>query len=115
MAPTESDRLRHMRDAANPALDFVQGKARSDLDSEMMLAFAPIRAIEVIGEAATRLPAPLRDAHPEIAWGPIIGMRNRLVHGYYDVNLDILWGTVTTSLPPLIAALDAMLNPPPSP
>lgn len=115
MAPTESDRLRHMRDAANAALDFVQGKARSDLDSETMLTFALIRAIEIIGEAATRLPVPLRDAHPEIAWGPIIGMRNRLVHGYYDVDLDILWVTVTTRLPPLIGALDAILGPRPGP
>ena len=60
-----------------------------------MLTFALICAIEIIGEAATRLPVHLRNAHPEIAWGPIIGMRNRLVHGYYDVDLDILWVTIS--------------------
>jgi uncharacterized protein with HEPN domain len=80
-----------------------------------MLTFALIRAIEIIGEAAARLPETVRDAHPEIPWAPIIGMRNRLVHGYYDVDLDVLWATVSTNLGPLIAALDAMLSPPPSP
>lgn len=64
-----------------------------------MLTFALIRAIEIIGEATTRLPAGFRDAHPEIAWGPIVGMRNRLVQGYYDVDLDVLWLSVTTDLP----------------
>ncbi len=80
-----------------------------------MLTFALIRAVEIIGEAATRLPATVRDAHPEIPWTPVIGMRNRLVHGYYDVDLDVLWATVSTNLGPLIAALDAMLGPPPGP
>ena len=111
MAPTETDRLRHMRDAANAALSFIQGRGRPDLDSDAMLTFALIRAVEIIGEAAARLPGPVRDAHPEIPWAQIIGMRNRLVHGYYDVDLDVLWVTVSTNLAPLIAALDAMLSP----
>jgi uncharacterized protein with HEPN domain len=104
-----------MRDAAGAALSFVRGKARSDLDTDLMLAFALTRAVEIIGEAATRLPASLRDAHPEIPWSPITGMRNRLVHGYFDVDLDVLWAPVSTDLAPRIAALDVMLTPPASP
>jgi uncharacterized protein with HEPN domain len=115
MAPTEADRLKHMRDAASSALSFVQGRVRSDLDADTMLTFALIRAIEIIGEAAARLPATVRDAHPEIPWAQIMGMRNRLVHGYYDVDLDVLWATVSTNLTPLIDAIDAMLNPPANP
>jgi uncharacterized protein with HEPN domain len=115
MAPTESDRLKHMRDAASAALNFSQGKVRSDLDTDTMLTFALTRAIEIIGEAAARLPATFRASHPEIPWAPIMGMRNRLVHGYYDVDLDVLWGTVSTNLTPLIAAIDALLSPPANP
>ena len=100
-----------MRDAANVALSFIRGRARSDLDFDAMLTFALIRAVEIIGEAATRLPGPVRDAHPEIPWAQITGMRNRLVHGYYDVDLDVLWATVSANLAPLITALDAMLRP----
>jgi uncharacterized protein with HEPN domain len=115
MPPTEADRLKHMRDAASSALSFAQGKVRSDLDADTMLTFALIRAIEIIGEAAARLPATVRDTHPEIPWAQIMGMRNRLVHGYYDVDLDVLWATVSTNLTPLIDAIDAMLNPPANP
>jgi uncharacterized protein with HEPN domain len=104
-----------MRDAASAALGFIAGRVRSDLDSDTMLTFALVRAVEIIGEAATRLPTTVRDAHPHIPWGQLMGMRNRLVHGYYDVDLDVLWGTVTNDLASLITALDAMLSPPTGP
>jgi uncharacterized protein with HEPN domain len=115
MAPTDADRLKHMRDAASSALSFARGRVRSDLDSDTMLTFALTRAIEIIGEAAARLPTTVRDSHPEIPWAQIMGMRNRLIHGYYDVDLDVLWTTVSTNLTPLITALDAMLTPPANP
>lgn len=76
MAPTEEDRLRHMRDAAVVALGFVRDRTRSDLDNDTMLTFALVRAIEIVGEAAIRIFADLRAAHPEIPWSPITGMRN---------------------------------------
>lgn len=101
-----------MRDAAVAALGFVQGRSRSDLNADTMLTFALVRAIEIIGEAAARISADLRAGHPEIPWSQITGMRNRLVHGNFDVDLDVLWATVTTNLTPLIAALDAMLDRP---
>ena len=107
-------RLRHMLDAARAALTFTAGKTRADLTDDLMLQFALVRALEVIGEAAARVSEPTRAAHPEIPWAAIVGMRNRLVHGYFDVDLEIVSRTTTESLPPLIAALESLLTPPPT-
>src|ERR1039457_7577925 len=103
------DRIRHMRDAAATAVAFAAGKARSDLETDLMFQFATVRALEIIGEAAARLPDETRAAHPEIPWSNMIGMRNRLVHGYFDVDLDVVWNTVNRSLPPLIVTLNAWI------
>jgi uncharacterized protein with HEPN domain len=109
MNPDEIDRFRHMRDAATAAVNFAAGKGRVDLDNDLMLQFAIVRAIEIIGEAAARLADATRDAHPEIPWSNMIGMRNRLAHGYFDVDLDIVWRTVERHLGPLAAALDTLI------
>jgi uncharacterized protein with HEPN domain len=66
--PTDTDRLRHMRDAACAALRFVRGRTRADLDTDEMLAFALVRALEIIGVAADKLSGPARAAHPSIPW-----------------------------------------------
>ncbi len=115
MTPNEIDRLLHMRDAARAAVGFVAGRTRTDLDADLMLQFALVRAIEVIGEAASRLPPEYRASHPRIPWSIIIGMRNRLIHGYFDVDLDILWETVTRDVPSLIAELQSLISSPPAP
>jgi uncharacterized protein with HEPN domain len=103
------DRIRHMRDAATAAVIFATGKERADLETDLMFQFATVRALEIMGEAAARLPDETRVAHPEIPWSNIIGMRNRLVHGYFDVDMDIVWNTVTRHLSPLIIILDAWI------
>ncbi|GAC1475186.1 MAG: DUF86 domain-containing protein [Isosphaeraceae bacterium] len=100
-----------MRDAASIAVRFAAGKSREDLESDLMLQFALVRALEIIGEAAARLTEENRAAHPEIPWINIIGMRNRLAHGYFDVDLDIVWRTVSVSLPRLIDNLDTLIPP----
>jgi uncharacterized protein with HEPN domain len=104
-----------MRDAASAALSFSAGKTREDLESGMMFQFALVRALEIVGEAAARVAEESRAAHPEIPWANIVGMRNRLIHGYFDVDLNILWRTVTDHLPPLIVALDALIPSAPPP
>ncbi len=109
MSPTDADRFRHMLDAARLASNFARGRQRTDLDSDVMFQFALIRAVEIIGEAASRLPEPTRVAYPEVPWAAIIGMRNRLAHGYFDVDLNILWTTVVAHVPALIATLEAAL------
>jgi uncharacterized protein with HEPN domain len=66
-----------------------------------MFALALVRLLEIIGEAARRVSVGLRESHPEIPWAEIAGTRDRLIHGYFDVDLDIVWGIVTQDLPAL--------------
>jgi len=98
-------RLRHMLDAANEALGFARGKTRKDLGSDRQLILSLVKCIEIVGEAAARVSEPTRAKCPEIPWTSIVGMRNRLIHGYYDIDLDRVWDTIKDDLPPLIAAL----------
>ncbi len=98
-------RLRHMLDAAQEATPFARGKKREDLDHERMLVLSVVKDIEIIGEAATKVSERCRQEHPEIPWKQIVTMRNRLIHGYFDIDLDIVWKTVTEELPPLILHL----------
>jgi len=88
-----------MADAADTALQFCRGRSRADLDTDVMLRFALTRAVEVIGEAAARVSEAGRAASADVPWPAIVGMRNRLVHAYFDVDKDILWTTVADRLP----------------
>ncbi|MGB5592630.1 MAG: HepT-like ribonuclease domain-containing protein [Crocosphaera sp.] len=99
-------RLSHMKDAANEALCFIQGKTRKSLDNERMLVLSLIRLVEVIGEAASRVSKEKQKEINNLPWPQIISMRNRLIHNYYEVDLDILWKTVTEDLPFLVDILD---------
>ena len=102
-------RVRHMLDAAKEALSFVQGKARGDLDQDRQLVLSLIRLIEVIGEAAAQVSAEFQKAHPEVPWAVIVGMRNRLIHAYFDVDRDRVWDTAKDDLPKLVTQLDNVL------
>jgi uncharacterized protein with HEPN domain len=99
-----------MFDAAREAASFVQGKSRHDLDHDRQLALSLVRLIEVVGEAASRVTAGGRTLCPEVPWRDIVAMRNRLIHGYFSIDLDRVWDTVTDDLPPLINALEAGLE-----
>ncbi len=102
-------RMRHMFDTARHAVAFAAGRSRSDLDHDYMLLFALVRAVEVIGEAASRTSPDFRARFEDIPWHQIIGMRHRLIHGYDDIHLDILWETVTVAVPPLIQTLERII------
>jgi uncharacterized protein with HEPN domain len=102
-------RVRHMLEAAQHAVAFSEGRTRKDLDRDYMLNFALVRAVEVIGEAASKISREFQQRFKEIAWPEIIGMRHRLIHGYDDIDLDILWETVAIGLPPLIEALERII------
>ena len=103
-------RLRHMLDHANEAVAMAHGRKRADLDSDRQLNLSLVRLLEIVGEAATRVPAEERACHPDIPWPEIVGLRNRLIHGYDSVDFDILWQIVSDDLPPLIAALEEALK-----
>jgi len=98
-----------MLDAAREALSFVEGRSRADLDRNRMLTLSLIAEIQIVGEAANKPSPELKESIASIPWSDVIGMRNRLIHAYADVNLDILWGTVKRALPPLIEELEALL------
>jgi uncharacterized protein with HEPN domain len=102
-------RLRHMLDAATEAVSFAQNRTRSDLDTDRMLVRALVQCLEVIGEAASRITRERREELPQIPWSQMIGMRNRLIHAYFDIRLDVVWSTVTEDLPVLIADLENII------
>ena len=104
-----SVRLRHMLDHAREAVAMAARKTREDLQSDRMLNLALVRLLEVVGEAASRTPADEQIQYPEIPWGPIIGLRNRLIHGYDSVDFEILWQVINRDLPPLIAVLETTI------
>lgn len=97
-----------MLDAAHSALRFTEGHCREDLDTDQMLRFALLRALEIVGEAAAQVSEAARDAFPQLPWREIVGMRHRLIHAYFDVDLDRVWDTVTHSVPALIEQLEAI-------
>jgi len=111
MQKDDTVRLRHMLDAARDAELFAQGKTRRSLDSDRQLTLALVKSIEIIGEAAVNLTKKCREDLPQIPWANIIAMRNRLIHAYYDVNLDVVWKTVIEDVPPLIAELKKIVPP----
>ena len=111
MRKDDSVRTQHMLDAAREAVSFVRNKRRSSLNKDRKLALALVKSIEIMGEAAAKVTPGTREELPQIPWSNIIGMRNRLIHAYYDINLDILWKTVTEDLPPLIAELAKVVPP----
>ena len=87
----------------------VSGKTREDLDTDRKLNLALVRLLEIVGEAASRTPPEERAQHPQIPWSQIVGLRNRLIHGYDSVDLDILWQILTVDLPALIDALEQIV------
>lgn len=110
MSPYDRTRLEHISEALKLALQFAQGRKRSDLETDTMLVFAPIRAIEIVGEAASRMSPEGRAELSDLPCPLMIGMRNRLAHAYFDVDLDILWDTVTRAVPPVARRVDELLE-----
>ena len=107
---SDAIRMRHMLDACRKALLFTENKSRSDLDSDEKLALALVRIVEIIGEAASKITPDVQQQFSSIPWREITGTRNRLIHGYDQVNLDILWRIVADDLPPLVGVLDAAIR-----
>lgn len=109
MTPEDRIRIRHMLDAIKEALCFVKGKCREDLEDDRMLTLAIIKELEIIGEAASKLSPEFKAGQSHIPWLDIVGMRNRLTHGYFDVDLDRVWDTVLVDLEPLGDEIEKIL------
>ena len=102
-------RLRHMLEAAQKAVAFAENRTRQNLDTDEQFALALTRLLEIVGEAAGSVSDTVRETNPAIPWRSIISTRNRLIHGYFDVDLDVLWQIVTHDLPVLIHELQSLM------
>jgi uncharacterized protein with HEPN domain len=99
-----------MRDYARKALEMTEGRPRDDLEKNEMLRLALTHLVELVGEAARQVPAEEQKRHVGIPWAKVVGMRNRLIHGYDLVDCEILWDTIRHDLPGLIKELDGILG-----
>ena len=106
--PSAADLFEHMRDAASQALAYIEGLAKEDFLADRRTQQAVTLNLIVLGEAATKLMdrhAELIADYPQIEWQAMRGMRNRIAHGYYEIDLDVVWDTVTLGLPELLKGL----------
>ncbi len=103
-------RLKHIEQSATEAISFVAHRIREDLEKERMLSLALVRLIEIIGEAANNISVARQSQYPEIPWRRMIGMRNRLVHAYFEIDLDIVWQVVIDDLPLIVVQVNQAIS-----
>ena len=106
-----TDYLDHMQQAATDACSFVEGLGKDDFLKDRRTQQAVIMSLVIIGEAVTKVMDGYVDftqAHAQIPWRNMRGMRNRIAHGYFDINLDVVWDTVQAALPELLQQLPAV-------
>lgn len=103
-------RIKHMLDAAIEAQVFTQDITRENLENDRKTIQAVIRCIEIIGEAAAKISQDTKIKYPQIPWHKIIGMRNWLIHDYFDIDYGHIWSTVREDIPMLIQMIENMLK-----
>ncbi len=104
------DHLQDILAEARKALGFVAGMSAAEFRADEKTAYAVVRALEVMGEATKHVPPDIRERHPELPWRAMAGIRDKLIHDYVNVNLEVVWRTVTEDLPPLLPALQRILD-----
>jgi len=102
--------LHQMLDHAREAIKLSEGKSSEELVDDRVLGLAIVRLMEIVGEAANRVPKEEQSRHPEIPWTQIIGLRNRLIHGYDAIDYEILWNILNHDLPELVQSLERTLG-----
>jgi uncharacterized protein with HEPN domain len=105
----DRERLLHIRDAAREVIEFTSGLSESDFLGSAMVQHAVINCLYIICEAASRATEPTRNRYPDIEWDALRGMRNRLAHAYFDINLGIMWYSATVDTPRLLSAVERIL------
>lgn len=105
--PVDSDknRIRHMIQAIEQVIEYAQERTLSDIENDTPVQHLFLRNLEILGEAASRISQELRETHPEIPWRDMIDMRNRLIHAYFDIDMNIVWKTIQDALPEILTRL----------
>jgi len=103
-------RLKHIVDACQEALSFIDGCNQADVNTNRMLALSLVKELEIIGEAANNISKDCQERYPQVSWKQIVSMRNRLVHAYFGINYDIVWKTVSESLPILLMQIEYIIE-----
>lgn len=111
MQRDETAFLLDMLNAAQDVEEFAAGLTFYQFEKSRLHQKAVLKSIEIIGEASTHITEETRLAHPEVPWKEIISMRNRLVHGYFQVDLERVWNTVQRDIPSLIHTLEQFVPP----
>jgi uncharacterized protein with HEPN domain len=102
--------LQHIPDAALEIQQYVQGSTCEDLNHDRKLVHSLVHLLDIIGESASQVSEELREHVPELPWSIMIGMRNRLIHAYFSINLNVVWSTSIEDIPPLITELKKLLR-----
>ncbi|HUX40523.1 MAG TPA: DUF86 domain-containing protein [Rectinemataceae bacterium] len=100
--PHVEDYLADLEENLQRAVDFAKDSSFEDFEKDYRTQYAVIRALEIIGESVKRIPEDLRLLEPEVPWKSMAGMRDRLIHGYDNVNVGLVWSTVRVTIPPLL-------------
>ena len=103
-------RLQHMLEHINRAEQFMQGKSLEDLQNDAMLRYAVVKCLEIIGEAAYMLTLEFKESHPQTPWNVIVKMRHVLVHGYYSIQMPIVWDIIQNDFPALRPQIEAYIK-----
>lgn len=103
------DRIHHIHEAISKII-FYTKRGRRKFDREEQTQNSIIYYLQIVGEAASAIPQDFRDHHPEIPWRPMISMRNKLIHHYDGIDLDVVWETATVSITDLKPKIDAILD-----
>lgn len=110
MQPEDRAFIADMLDEADAIAGFVSGRSRRDLEEDRMLYYAVLRAIEVMGEAASRVSEGTRAESPDIPWKLVVATRNRLIHGYATIDRDTVWRTATQDVPQIVPGLRRLVT-----
>ncbi|MBN1445371.1 MAG: DUF86 domain-containing protein [Candidatus Omnitrophica bacterium] len=110
MSNNDLVRIKHILDASEETVKFLENRKRKDIDTDRMLSLSLVRLLEIIGEAARGVSLQLREKYTAIPWKQMAGIRDRLIHGYFDVDMEIVWKTIKEDIPPLINQLTALLD-----
>jgi len=102
-------RFRHLRDAIAKTIELTAGFTQVQFQSDELRVLAVTRLLEIAGEAASKITPERQRTYDDVPWGMLIGMRNHLIHGYFSVDEDIIWDTITHNLPPLLVRIEEVI------